>query len=846
MASNETVPKTLRDMGFEEQKVETCLNTLAISSGGFEVTLEAAIEWLLADRNKENSGSSVVKPDQAMEVVSRYHMSEQQVKDKKTYEAKERQAALKKNREMKMAEVKARELIKRQIADDRAARETKIKPTSDKNDTKIPSTSHWPTNSCAIQVRLPAGDTIRQNFQPDSTLGDVLAFLVDQRPKLAGSQLSLVQPFPRKQFVQSEYALTLKSLGLCPSSSLIAVQERKQKDDHSPPVTDGVVVGTSSDVTSDAIEQPNTLHDEVEGSNMEHSPVHHTTDEVMDTSEQGEEQREEEDHEIPVAELQPVPIPPLPHRLRHRRFRQPIDEDEDDDEMEGDGDGDEFGGYRLGGHDTGHSSTEVASMDVVPRENVADAVRLAALRRATASTIPAVSSHSSPTTSGLQLQASRLEEICVKFLVRRSRDYGLPSCSGLSSFVAESLITALAENKMLNTKTLTSFSRCTLYKVKLDGYIYMTNELLTALRVHPSLTCLSCRSSPVITDRGVSALIPCLKQLEILNLSFCKQLTGRICGYVRHCRQLVVLQVSGLDKLTDEDIAMLFGDPFDHLTELDVSHTPITDRSLEAVAKGAPNLQNLNCEHTKLETLRCVGSMAGLTTLNISNCLKINNIQEVQKCSSLQCLSLAGLKLSHEALTAMQGLNLSVLKLSDRNCFMDTSMSIVAGFPLQSLDLSDYCHITDVGIAHVAAMHSMSVLLLSRTKLTDDGMPSLAGLTNLQELSLDNTVVTDDGIKYIANLHNLVYLSLSDTKVTSEFIIDGTLQRLYNLSKLNLSRTSVDDEGAFGISLSFLQMLNLEWTLCTDVCTIEELRNRGCSMLQTLRVSNITQKTHQS
>ena len=45
MASNETVPKTLRDMGFEEQKVETCLNTLAISSGGFEVTLEAAIEW---------------------------------------------------------------------------------------------------------------------------------------------------------------------------------------------------------------------------------------------------------------------------------------------------------------------------------------------------------------------------------------------------------------------------------------------------------------------------------------------------------------------------------------------------------------------------------------------------------------------------------------------------------------------------------------------------------------------------------------------------------------------------------------------------------------------------------
>jgi len=84
-------------------------------------------------------------------------------------------------------------------------------------------------------------------------------------------------------------------------------------------------------------------------------------------------------------------------------------------------------------------------------------VRLAALRRATAiaNTVPAVTSP----TSGLQLKVSRLDEICVKFLVRRSRDYGLPNCSSLSSFVAESLVTALAENKMLNTKTLAAFSR---------------------------------------------------------------------------------------------------------------------------------------------------------------------------------------------------------------------------------------------------------------------------------------------------------------------------------------------------------------------------------------------------
>ena len=84
-------------------------------------------------------------------------------------------------------------------------------------------------------------------------------------------------------------------------------------------------------------------------------------------------------------------------------------------------------------------------------------VRLAALRRATVVTKPVPTIPSSPT--GLHLQVSRLDDLCVKLLVRRSRDYGLPSCTGLSSVVAESLITALANNKILNPKTLGAFSK---------------------------------------------------------------------------------------------------------------------------------------------------------------------------------------------------------------------------------------------------------------------------------------------------------------------------------------------------------------------------------------------------
>ena len=81
-----------------------------------------------------------------------------------------------------------------------------------------------------------------------------------------------------------------------------------------------------------------------------------------------------------------------------------------------------------------------------------------------------------------------------------------------------------------------------------------------------------------------------LKQLEILNLNFCRQLTGNICNYIRHCRYLEVLQLSGLEKLTDESIEMLLSDSMDHLTELDISHTSITDRSLKVIAKGRYHL----------------------------------------------------------------------------------------------------------------------------------------------------------------------------------------------------------------------------------------------------------------
>ena len=49
MTSNSTesngLSSTLKDMGFEEKRIETCLKVLSNTSGGFELSLEAAVEW---------------------------------------------------------------------------------------------------------------------------------------------------------------------------------------------------------------------------------------------------------------------------------------------------------------------------------------------------------------------------------------------------------------------------------------------------------------------------------------------------------------------------------------------------------------------------------------------------------------------------------------------------------------------------------------------------------------------------------------------------------------------------------------------------------------------------------
>lgn len=71
-----------------------------------------------------------------------------------------------------------------------------------------------------IQFRLPDGTRIEGEFDPDQTVGDLLAFLAGARPDISARDLTLSQQYPRRKFTSSDRASSLGELNLLPRGAL--------------------------------------------------------------------------------------------------------------------------------------------------------------------------------------------------------------------------------------------------------------------------------------------------------------------------------------------------------------------------------------------------------------------------------------------------------------------------------------------------------------------------------------------------------------------------------------------------------------------------------------------------
>ena len=191
-----------------------------------------------------------------------------------------------------------------------------------------------------------------------------------------------------------------------------------------------------------------------------------------------------------------------------------------------------------------------------------------------------------------------------------------------------------------------------------------------------------------------------------------------------HERGGALLSITDSGESTDERIKAYIRERGPHATNIDLSHTRITDGGLK-VLKDTPNLAAISLEHTDT-------SDAGVKTLSES---KLNKLKEI---------------------------NLHGTTVGDKGAEALSKM-----IALQKLNLND-TNVSCDGAKSLSALKNLEVLTMDYSPVSDAGIASMKGMNNLRSLSLKGTPITDASVKDLAQFKNLMLLDLADTHLSTE------------------------------------------------------------------------------
>jgi hypothetical protein len=549
LESADGVIAQLMSLGFELNECQG-----AIEAG--RLSAETAVEWIMNERAKSTvsySGSSTLHlklPSNANEglsvtpqshqttqalkicstgplpcakdgqpVVSRSQLSDKQQKQRERFREKEREKLKKEVQRNRLSEATAKERIRLQIEDDRQ----RMRDRQQMRDRQASQIAHQQQGQhkehkkvkssaaeCSLQLRLPNGKVVRQQFATGTSLQDVVNKIVSQE-NITGL-VSLFQPFPRREYSSLDMDKSLKDAGLCPTGSLVfRVEEQPTPMDTSnkPDITAESEAGMSSVLDS-----------------------HHSSP-INEGNEDEEPQQNDEDMDDDFNDEPPNhPLPGIVHAPGHHGYHHYV-------AGHGWGSGHKLGGTRQ--RDEDEYNKQVEEMDA------SNAVREAAIKRWTS---PHTTDEEVLPASGgdkaHSYQIQSLTDLCVVSVAKRLPGYlvhnPVLSLASVPRAAANRILKVLINDKTLRPKTLHPFLNCRLQKLTLDCYSYATNELLQAIGSHTSLQHLTASGCPLITDQGVATLAE-LKQLRSLNLSSCQQLSDKSFATIRRFRNLVVLKM---------------------------------------------------------------------------------------------------------------------------------------------------------------------------------------------------------------------------------------------------------------------------------------------------------------
>ncbi|XP_076813757.1 uncharacterized protein LOC143460212 isoform X1 [Clavelina lepadiformis] len=808
-----------------------------------EESFDAAEAPPAGGANTSLTKRAVEKDTSPRMVLSRFAATREErgkILDKKRQKLEEEVKADKRNR------LKVRESVLKEIKGDRKAQqELKSSKQATESPPITPSTSATSTKStavkkqvsCVLQIRLPDSSSVQQRFLPGQTIPDVINFLKDKLPTDDGHQIKLLQPFPRKE-LPSTGSETLHNLGLCPSSSLIARVTEIGGDER-------LLQGQNT------AQQENVPHHvgfnpvESVGQAMQEAPPHqrysftpptvplphaehrwpashghrlgyeaeHEPEEIMERNVEEEDVRREE----PV--IAPPSRPQQPRDQSHSRHhnwgagRQLQEESNSQQQSPDHHEGDE-------NHQDEHEEAELESQR---RRNLVMRALEGRLQH-----------HEDPLPEEIHIPLQNIEKLTqmsFRAVIHRIGAQGrdnLTSVRNLPMTLVNKMVNELIENKRLNSNTIQLFRSRPLVRLKLDYYIYATNQLINACKIFPGLRILSLRSCSLLTDKGMETL-SVLTQLVYLDLANCHQITDNIFLYFKDLHHLKHLTLDGTH-VTNNGMCSYLSTPRSSLTHLSLKNLPgVSDKSMNF---DLSSIQSLCIDGTNVRRLLDIVTRASnLKHLSIAGCrLYPDQLQHLATLSaSLTSLNVVGLCLSSELESSgviefgdsfmkhLKGMKLlKQLNFRFRTSLTQHGIKNLLETSLVNMNLAHHRSIDDRALCFIAKFPCLRSLDLTNCSITDTGILHLSSLLpQLNELILTNTPLTSRGIIAMFSASEIEWsslhaLSLRQTHVDNLLLRSEVLrEKCTSLLTLDLRNTKVSDSGLRELALFHLTTLLL-------------------------------------
>ncbi|KAI1297558.1 hypothetical protein EDD11_007042 [Mortierella claussenii] len=602
-----------------------------------------------------------------------------------------------------------------------------------------------------VQLRLKNGSVVKRSFESNATLKDLFELARSEDGNIGSAAISLIQPFPRREFTVADSALTLLAGGLCPSCSLnVFVQAPIPAPQ---PITPGARLPTAVE-----IEELVAVHDQdaaMEAHNGDDGEEAVDVEEEDDNEEEDDEEDQEHDegqegdNDEDMMHALPMPLnPPLPARW-------------------GRGTGRESGlSFSGAGHSLGSSASLSSTAD--PGQAASDAAESAITAESDAARrqriLDAMASRASDQIgqrsqfSGMRLKKKverivpSLQSICsyevaVMLTAKDAKSSKYLKLLGddVGSQVAEGIVRELIKLKQLDQLTFRRLYRCTVVNMVLDAYSRATDSLMDSVGASQSrsLAYLSLKECTFLTDRGFSNVAR-FEELEYLDLSRCR--------------------------VTDKTLEFTLNLP--HLCSLHLTGTKITSRGLARVISEATwksTLQTLDVSYCQGISGRYVlvnlQELLNIRTLKLNNTAAFNDspldLPNPDAFTKLLDLDMARTALTDNdllqlipSLKTVQTFNLTACA----NIGTSSLMACVRALPLTHLDLTGFLYVTDEAILSLSAAVNLELLSLAGTRLTDAGSSRL-------NLGFDK-YIHDEALSVFTKSQELTTLNLEYTDVT--------------------------------------------------------------------------------